>query len=122
VEWAALATVETNNKSSLSSGAKKMTPRQKMDAQEQRMEIFKRDGFKCGHCGLSVYRHGTPQIAHRIGQGKMNVEKFGESVIHHPLNMVGTCSLYCNGRMNIGMRPAEANDLAETIRDKMLGE
>ena len=93
-----------------------MTERQSFDMQEQRQEIFKRDGYTCQNCGESIYRFGTQQIAHRIGQGKANVKRYGKEVIHHPLNMASVCSLRCNDAMNIGFSTKQADELAEKIK------
>jgi len=99
-----------------------MTERKSYQIAETKVKIFERDNYRCGHCGLSIFRNGTPQCAHRIAKTESNIKKYGASVIHHELNMVATCSLYCNGHMNIGYRTAEAEELADKIRDAMLGE
>ena len=99
-----------------------MTERNGFQIAETKVKIFERDNYRCGHCGLSIFRDGTPQCAHRIAQTESNIKKYGASVIHHELNLVSTCSLYCNGHMNIGYRTAEAEELADKIRDAMLGE
>lgn len=94
-----------------------MTERERVEALEQREEIFERDGYICQHCGLSIYQHGTPQLAHRIAQSKMNLKKYGKAVIHHPLNMASVCSLYCNDAMNIGMNPVKTEKLVRLIKE-----
>ncbi len=99
-----------------------MTERNGFQIAEMKVKIFERDNYRCGHCGLSIFRNGTPQCAHRIAKTESNIKKYGKSVIHHELNLVSTCSLYCNGHMNIGYRTAEAEELADKIRDAMLGE
>ena len=99
-----------------------MTERNGFQIAETKVKIFERDNYRCGHCGLSIFRNGTPQCAHRIAKTESNIKKYGASVIHHELNMVATCSLYCNGHMNIGYRTAEAEELADKIRDAMLEE
>jgi 5-methylcytosine-specific restriction endonuclease McrA len=93
---------------------------QKLEAEEKRQEIFRRDFFLCTHCGLSIFRHGTPQLAHLISQGKANIEKYGEEIIHHPMNTASTCSLYCNSRKNIGMNPEKTKELVQQITDYII--
>lgn len=93
-----------------------MTERQSFDMQEQRKEIFRRDGYTCQYCGESIYQFGNPQLAHRISQSVMNVKRYGKEVIHHPLNMVSVCSLRCNDAQNIGFSTKQADELAEKIK------
>lgn len=83
---------------------------------ELRSYIFARDAYRCRSCRLSVYRSGFPQIAHRIANTKANVKRYGKEVINHPVNLASTCSLYCNGKMNIGFKTREADELAEKIK------
>lgn len=93
-----------------------------LDKQEEREAIIKRDRWTCQHCGKPANWQGTLQLAHLIAETKSNRKKYGNCVIDHPLNRVLTCSLYCNGRMNIGNNPAQANELADKIRDELLKE
>ena len=94
-----------------------MTERQSFDMQDQRQEIFMRDGYTCQTCGESIYRFGSQQLAHRISQSVMNVKRYGKEVIHHPLNMASVCSLRCNDAMNIGFSTKQADELAEKIKE-----
>jgi 5-methylcytosine-specific restriction endonuclease McrA len=93
-----------------------MTERQSFDMQEQRQEIFRRDGYTCQNCGGSIYQFGNPQLAHRISQGVANIKRYGKAVIHHPLNMASVCSLRCNDAQNIGFSTKQADELAEKIK------
>jgi 5-methylcytosine-specific restriction endonuclease McrA len=93
-----------------------VTERQSFDMQEQRQEIFRRDGYTCQYCGESIYRFGNPQLAHRISQGVANIKRYGKAVIHHPLNMASVCSLRCNDAQNIGFNTLQADALAEKIK------
>ena len=94
----------------------------KLDMEDQRNEIFKRDAYCCRHCGMSIFRHGTPQIAHGIAKSKHALKKYGDSVINHPLNLFSTCSLYCNSRKNIGNNPVKVIEMVDRIRDALLQE
>lgn len=93
-----------------------MTERRSFDMQEQRQEIFRRDGYTCQYCGESIYQFGNPQLAHRISQGVANIKRYGKAVIHHPLNMASVCSIRCNDAMNIGFSTKQADELAEKIK------
>ena len=98
-----------------------MTERKRFEIEAQRAAIFARDRFTC-ICGRSIYEYGTPQLAHRIAQSKMNIKKYGACVIHHAKNMRSACSLKCNDRCNIGNKPAEVIKLVDDIRDELLKE
>jgi hypothetical protein len=82
--------------------------------QESRLEIFKRDKFKC-HCGNAITRYGTPQLGHRIKQSKCNLSKYGKEIIHHPLNMTSCCSIACNARVDLGFKEELIRELVEKI-------
>jgi 5-methylcytosine-specific restriction endonuclease McrA len=99
-----------------------MTERESYRISETKKAVFERDGYICGNCGQSIYKNGTPQCAHRIASSEANKKKYGESVIHHIGNLVATCSLKCNSKCNLGFRTAEAEELADKIRDELLKE
>lgn len=82
--------------------------RKRFDIAMQQQELFERDCHVC-ICGNSIYAHGTPQLAHRIPQRKHLLAKYGEAIIHHPMNMASTCSLECNASVSI------ANDLGAIL-------
>lgn len=93
-----------------------MTERDKFEIQEQRQAIFARDGYICQTCGYSIFRQGTPQLAHCIAQTKANIAKYGKEVIHHGLNQKSVCSLFCNDAQNIGNNPKATEALVEAIK------
>ena len=63
--------------------------------------VYDRDGWRCRHCGASVYKYGTPQLAHLVPQRKHNVRQYGKARIHHPANLAATCSLRCNAAVQL---------------------
>ena len=81
---------------------------------EQRRYALAVSGGLCEVCGRPL-RDGQPQGAHRIGNTKTNREKFGAFVIDHPLNIGYTCSLKCNGALDISQNPAECIKLCRRI-------
>jgi 5-methylcytosine-specific restriction endonuclease McrA len=97
-----------------------MTERQSFELIEKRREIFQRDLFTCQFCGVSIFRYGTPQLAHKISQSAMNIKKYGKEVIHHTKNMASVCCLKCNDAMNIGFKTKQADELAQYI-ETLLG-
>jgi len=83
--------------------------------------IFARDHYVCV-CGKSITTYGTPQLAHRIPQRKRFIKRYGEEVIHHPMNLVSTCSLKCNASVSIGGKPLEIEKLAREIQQELARE
>lgn len=81
---------------------------------EQRRYALAVSGGLCEVCGRPL-RDGQPQGAHRIGNTKANREKFGAFIIDHPLNIGYTCSLKCNGALDISQNPAECIKLCRRI-------
>jgi len=92
-----------------------MTPRQSLEASEQKEQIFRDADYRCEVCGKSVYAYGTPQLAHRIAQTKSNIKRYGIQVIHNQLNLAPVCSLRCNDKCNIGNRPEQVKELVRKI-------
>ena len=68
-----------------------MTERESLEAWERCRELIARWPV-CPVCGKAP----STQIAHRIGQGKLNVKRYGKAVIHHEYNLVPVCGLRCN--------------------------
>ena len=96
-----------------------MTERKSFEIQENREEIFARDGYICQVCGKSILQYGTPQLAHLIAQSQSNIKRYGKEVMHHQNNMKSVCSLYCNSLCNIGNRPVECEALVNKIKKAM---
>lgn len=67
---------------------------------EQRQYALAISGGVCEVCRKPL-TDGQPQGAHRIGNTKANRVKYGDFVIDHRLNMGMTCSLKCNGKLDI---------------------
>lgn len=81
---------------------------------EQREYAYAVSGGACEVCGKPMGM-GQPQAAHRIGNTKTNRAKYGSLVIDHPLNVGYTCSLECNGKLDISMRPVQCLELCARI-------
>ncbi len=93
-----------------------MRERDKFEADEKRQRIFARDWFKCQHCGESILKNMTPQVAHRISKSKRRLKQYGPKVIHHSLNLVSVCSIgKCNDAFNIDNKPMEVFELVGKI-------
>ena len=74
-------------------------------------------GGVCEVCGRPL-NDGQPQGAHRIGNTYANRTKYGSLVIDHPLNIGYTCSLKCNGELDISRSPAECIRLCKKIYER----
>lgn len=70
------------------------------EQEEQRRYALAVSGGICEVCGRPL-RDGQPQGAHRIGNTKANRIKYGDFVIDHRFNVGMTCSLACNGKLDI---------------------
>lgn len=94
-----------------------MTGSEKADAEEKRLEIFYRDNWTCCNCYESIYKNGSPQLAHGISKGKRNIEKYGAKIIHSCYNMYSACSLKCNHALSVGKsnEPAEAERIRKLL-------
>lgn len=67
---------------------------------QQRRYALAISGGICEVCGRPL-RDGQAQGAHRIGNTKQNRIKYGDFVIDHRFNIGYTCSLACNGKLDI---------------------
>lgn len=70
----------------------------------QRQYALSISGGVCEVCGKPL-KDGQPQAAHRIGNTQVNRKKYGDMVIDSPLNVGYTCSLKCNGKLDISQNP-----------------
>lgn len=88
-------------------------------AKEQRQYALAISGGFCEVCGCPL-NEGQPQGAHRIGNTKMNRAKYGDFVIDHRFNMGMTCSLKCNGKLDISGNAGEVIKLCKRIYESEL--
>jgi len=89
-----------------------MTERQKLEAEEKKIEILSNYNYICVRCGRRAFC-----LAHRIPQSQMNLKKYGHLIIHHPLNMLPVCnSSRCNDECSISNHPMAIEKLIKEIR------
>lgn len=69
----------------------------------QRKIALSKSGGICEVCCKPLGAHA--QAAHRIGNTKANRAKYGDFIIDHPENIGYTCSLECNGALDISHNP-----------------
>ena len=92
-----------------------MNARQKADAEEQRLELFRAVNWTCVVCGGPLAKHGTAQLAHRVPRRESMLMKWGPEVINSPLNMVPVDCLKCNDAVSLGTVGLEGKVLLERI-------
>lgn len=83
----------------------------------QRRYALAISGGVCEVCGAPL-NDGQPQGAHRIGNTQANRTKYGALVIDHPLNIGYTCSLKCNGALDISKDPGACLWLCKKIYER----
>lgn len=85
--------------------------------QETVLLLLNRQGGRCAVCGKYL-TPGTTELAHRIPQRKHFLKKYGERIIHHPLNLAAVCrgSSRCNNAVSIGNQPIAISKLVDAIR------
>ena len=86
---------------------------------EQRQYAIAISGGLCEVCGCPL-NEGQPQGAHRIGNTKENRAKYGSFVIDHRFNMGMTCSLKCNGALDISKDMGKVIKLCKRIYETEL--
>jgi hypothetical protein len=81
--------------------------------EETKRAVFGRDNWRCVVCG-----NAATQCAHVLGQTDMNIARYGEAVIHHPMNLRSVCGLAHNKIVEISTksRPIEAAQHAAKIK------
>ena len=94
-----------------------MKNREKLEAIDKKLRLYYLAEGKCEVCGKSV-RVTESQLAHRIGQTKRNLKKYGKEIIHSPANLALVCGLKCNSAVDISFRPEEIKKLLKEIEDE----
>ena len=92
-----------------------------------KFRLFSEQSGRCFFCGDPV-SITQMELAHRISQSKTNLKLWGESVIHHRMNLRGTHAGRCNSRVSMNPMSLEAERLVRDIqkdlkrsRDRMRG-
>ena len=89
--------------------------RLRLKIEETKLAVYERDNGKCQACGKQIGPAG--HCGHVIPQSQ--VQRFGDEIIHHPLNMKWVCSLACNHAVEISYKghPLAADAHAQIVRD-----
>ena len=87
-----------------------------LDAYEERIAIYNRDGGRCRTCGEPV-AFDAFELAHRIANTVANRKRWGSTIIDHPLNRVVAHHGRCNSRQNIGGNPGACAELIKQIQE-----
>lgn len=87
---------------------------------ETRFEVYHRANGRCEICN-AVVPVDKGQLAHRIPNRKHLIEKYGKSVIHHPVNFLWTCPTdECNNAASIMSDPMLIDEVVKHIRTEIL--
>ena len=93
-----------------------MTERERANFLElKRHIIYEVQHGKCYFCDAPA-----TELAHRISQSKPNLRKYGKGIVHHPRNLLGTCSR-CNHLALIDNRPLQVAQLVHEIVKDITG-
>ena len=84
---------------------------------QQRRYALAKSGGVCEVCGQRPL-YGTLQGAHWICNAKTNRAKYGGFVIDHLLNIGMTCSLKCNGALDISRNEGACIALCKVIYER----
>ena len=95
-----------------------LTEREMFRVAEMKNYVARREQYKCFQCGNATPL-GQGQLAHRVGQGKLNIRLYGKAVIHHPKNIRWVCSLPCNQKVSIDSRPLDVAELVKKIESEL---
>ena len=86
-----------------------MTEREAFNFRELKLHILAQQQGKCLFCDAQA-----TELAHRISKSKRNLKRYGKAVIHHPRNLIGTCSR-CNQLALIDGHPRKIQRLVTDI-------
>lgn len=92
------------------------TAREKLEAEEKKIRIYNIRAGVCEVC-QKIIPYSQAQLAHRIGQTKVNLKKYGKETIHSFHNLALVCSLECNSKVDISMNPMKIEELLKEIRE-----
>jgi hypothetical protein len=108
----------------LTYGKKRLSAKEKIEAEELKTRIIVSQNCSCSNCGADLGIENMPDIAHRISKSLNNYRKYGFEVINHPMNLRATCKGNCNDAigLNPATKPIEAKELVnEILKDLMEG-
>ena len=83
-----------------------------------RGDIYEAQGGRCATCQQSIL-FSEGQLAHKIPEVVWAIEKYGKSVVDHPMNKAMTHGGFCNDQQNIQNHPLECDELAAEIRKEI---
>lgn len=95
-----------------------MNAREKIEAEEKKLEIYNIRGAVCEVCGKRVL-YTEAQIAHRIPKTKGYLKKYGKKIMHHKRNLALVCSLECNSAVNVGNNFIKVRELIDRIKEEL---
>ncbi len=94
-----------------------MTEREKLDAIDKKSRKYRECQGRCYICGEPIPWEKA-QAAHKIGQTKANLKKYGKELIHSFSNFEIVCSLRCNSAVDISFNPEACKALVKEIESE----
>ena len=100
---------------------RKLTAREKIEAEDNKIDIIMSQYSQCAHCGQMLTASEPIDIAHRIPKYKMYIKKYGWSVINHRFNLRATHRGACNDGVLLDPKthPIEAQQLVKRIMEDL---
>lgn len=85
---------------------------------EMKNRVFMEQGGMCWYCEAPM-RFLEFELAHRAPQRDWIIRKWGEGVVHHRKNLVGTHSGHCNSRAQLDPNSVECDEHLASIRKEI---
>ena len=100
-----------------------MTEREAFEMREKIERKAEDQDWLCAECDRSLHAPGAVlQWAHGFPQTDGNIAKYGEAVVHHPLNGKVVCSLKCNQTASRRNEPLWEAQMVRIIRETIKRE
>lgn len=90
--------------------------RKRFEIGETKEFVFNRDRWRCRVCNKPVNPF-VAQLGHRIPQSKAMIKKYGKEIIHHPVNLLTTCSLECNNKVQVNYEQEQLAIVYEILHE-----
>ncbi len=97
-----------------------MTFDEREKAEEQKREILRLQNGICETCKVTFRDRSEVQAAHRICKSKVNLAKYGNTVINHRLNLACTHGGDCNDAVMVSPDKHDGRQLLIKIYEDLV--